>query len=158
VWLAAAAMIMLLLGLAPLWLSPRNPDRFTDYRSRMVRTVLREYRMDIVTNDMTQVRQFLAAHEAPADYALTKGLEALQLTGGGLLRWRGNRVSMVCFDRGDKAMLYLFVIQRAALKDAPRESLQPAKVNKLATLSWSQGDKTYVLAGPDEPLFLQRYR
>lgn len=156
-WLAAAAAIVLLLGIAALLLQgPRPPDRFADFRSRMVRTVLREYRMDIVTNDMTQVRRFMAARGAPADYVVTKGLAALPLTGGGLLRWRDNPVSMVCFDRGGGNMLYLFVIKRGVLKGAPPDLPQTAKVNKLATVSWSQGDETYVLAGEEDPQSLQR--
>jgi hypothetical protein len=31
-------------------------------------------------------------------------------------------------------------------------------VNKLTTVSWSRGERTYVLAGPEEPGFLEKYR
>ena len=66
VWqLAAAAAILLLLGLAALWMQPRTPDHFADFQDRMVRTVLRQYRMDVVTDDMRQVRRFMADHGAP---------------------------------------------------------------------------------------------
>ena len=56
---------------------------------------------------------------APADYDVPRGLERLQLTGGGRLTWRSNPVAMVCFDRGDKQMLFLFVMKRSAVKDPP---------------------------------------
>jgi hypothetical protein len=157
VWLAAAAVVALFLGLAGFWLWPHAPNRFANFQARMVSTALRQYPMDIVTNDMLQVRQWMAARGAPADYDLTKGLERLKLTGGGLLRWRNNPVTMVCFDRGDTQMLFLFVMNRAAIKDPPPASPQLAKVNDLQAASWTQGDKTYVLAGPEESDFARKY-
>jgi hypothetical protein len=155
--LAAAAACVLLLGIAALMLQPRTPDRFADFRARMVRSALRQYSMDIVTNDMRQVRQFMAARGAPADYALPSGLQRLSLTGGAALKWRSAPVAMVCFDRGDKEMLYLFVMDRAVMKDGPPASPQVEKVNKLVTVSWSQGDRAYVLAGPEEADFAKKY-
>jgi hypothetical protein len=156
-WLAAAAVVVLLFVLAGTFLQREKPDRFIDYRSRMVRTVLREYRMDIVTNEMAAVRRFMSSRGAPADYAVTAGLKKLSLTGGGQLKWRGNPVAMVCFDRGDKEMIFLFVMNKSALKDSPPAASQAEKVNKLLTVSWTEDDKTYVLAGPEEADFVKKY-
>ena len=155
-WLAAAALFALLLGVALVWVKPAQSERFAGFRSRMVRTALRQYRMDIMTNDLSQVRQFLARRGAPSDYVLPNELQKLSLTGGGCLHWRDNPVSMVCFDRGDKQMLFLFVINRAALHDAPSASPQVIKVSKLQTESWSEGDKTYVLARPEDSAVLRK--
>jgi len=157
VWLAAAAALVLLIGVSTLLLQSRSPDRFADFRSRMVRSALRQYSMDIVTNDMRQVRQFLAGHGAPADYALPAGLARLSLTGGASLKWRGAPVSMVCFDRGDNEMLYLFVMDQTVVKDAPAAAPQVTKVNKFVTVSWSDGRRAYVLAGPEEADFAKKY-
>jgi hypothetical protein len=157
VWLSAAAAVLLVLGLAGAWLKPRVPDRFANFQSRMVGDVQLAYRMDIETNDMQQVRQFLAHRGAPADYDVARGLEHLQLTGGGRLRWRSNPVAMVCFDRGDKKMLFLFVMKRSAVKDPPPETPQLVKVRQMLAASWTHGDNTYVLAGPDEADFLKKY-
>jgi hypothetical protein len=157
VWLSAAAAVVLLAGVAALWLMPDAPDRFADYRSRMVRGALREYRMDVRTNDLTRVRQHMAQGGAPADFVIPPGLAQVQLAGGGLLRWRGYPVSMVCFERADKRMLYLFVLPRAAVKDPPPVVPQRVPVNKLTTVSWAAGRNTYVLAGDEEPDFLRKY-
>ncbi|HWQ90106.1 MAG TPA: hypothetical protein VN673_00425 [Clostridia bacterium] len=156
-WLAAAAALVLLAGVATVLLRPGLPDRFVHFQNRMVGTALREYRMDIVTNDMSQVRTFLASRGAPGDYEVTPGLERLKLTGGGVLRWRNHPVSMVCFNRGDEQMLFLFVMDRSAVKDAPPETPEVTTTHELATVSWSKGDKTYVLAGPEESNFLKKY-
>ena len=113
--------------------------------------------MDIKTNDMRMVRQDLASRGAPSDYVVPPGLERLRLTGGGRLTWRTNPVAMVCFDRGDRQMVFLFVLDRSAVKDPPPTTPRLHKVNELLTASWTQGDKTYVLAGPEEAGFLQKY-
>ena len=157
IWLTAAAVVLLLIGLTGVWLKPRVPDRFANYQARMVSQALREYRMDLVTNDMHQIRQFLASRGAPDDYHVPQGLEHLQLTGGGLLAWRSNPVAMVCFDRGDKQMLFLFVLKRSALKDPPPAEPQVSRVSQMVTVSWTHGDNTYVLAGPEEAGFVQKY-
>jgi hypothetical protein len=157
VWLTAAVAVLLLLGLAGVWLKPGTPDRFANYQTRMVSEALREYRMDLVTNDMRQIRQFMASRGAPADYDLTQGLEHLHLTGGGRLTWRSHPVTMVCFDRGDKQMLFLFVMKQSAVKDPPPTTPQLAKVRQMLTASWTRGDNTYVLAGPEEADFVKKY-
>lgn len=156
-WLATAAALVLLLGLAIQFSQPRVPDHFADFRSRMVRSALRQYNMDIVTNDMPTVRQFMAARGAPADYSIPTGLGRLSLAGGAALKWRSHPVSMVCFERGDKEMLYLFVLDRARVKDAPPTTPQVERVNKLVTVSWCEGDRAYVLAGPEEAGFAEKY-
>lgn len=160
-WLRVAAAVALVAGLcvALVAISPRShtPDRFADYKTRMVRSALREYRMDLLTDDLQQLRQLAASRNAPADFAVPKGLSRLKLTGGGVLRWRNNPVAMVCYDRGDHQMLFLFVMDRSAVKDSPGSTPQVGKVSKLTTASWSEGDKVYVLAGPDDEQFVAKY-
>jgi hypothetical protein len=158
VWLAATAALAVLLLAIGLWPSPEVPDRFANYKARMVTEAQRaEYRMDLVTNDMRQIRQLMANGGAPADYDVPKGLEHVSLTGGAVLNWRNNPVAMVCFDRGDKQMLFLFVMKRSAVKDAPQLAPDVARVSKLLTVSWTRGDNTYILAGPEEAGFLAKY-
>ena len=148
-WLAAATILMIGIGLALWWSQQRVPDRFADYRGRMVRTALRQYRMDLLTNDRTAMHQFLTTNGAPVDFVVPAALEQLSLTGGGLLRWRGHKVSMVCFDRGDQQMLFLFVVDRSAVKEAPPSAPELIRISKLQTASWTRGDHAYLLAGPD---------
>lgn len=155
-WLAATA-ILILACLAGLWLWPHPANQFAKYRARIVSGALREYQMDIRAHDMRLVRQDLASRGAPADYVVPPALERLRLTGGGRLTWRNNPVAMVCFDRGDQHMLFLFVLDRSAVADPPPATPQLAKVNELLTASWTEGDKTYVLAGPEEAGFIKKY-
>ena len=157
VWLAAAAVLVVLLGLTGLWLRPRGTNRYENFQVRMISTAGRPYAMDIVTNDMEALRKSLASQGAPGDYDLTKGLERLPLTGGAALRWRNNPVSMVCFNRGDNQMIFLFVLNRSALKDPPPAKPLVSNQSGFTTVRWSSGDKTYLLAGPEEAGFVQKY-
>lgn len=160
VWVAAAAIFVVLLSLTFVWSRPSVPDRFAHYRATMVTTAVRVYGMDLLTKDPTQLREFIARKGAPADYDLTGGLAKLQLKGGGLLRWRGHPVSMVCFERSAGDTLFLFVLKRSALKDPPPASPDKAaleQVDGLMTASWTNGSDTYVLAGPPEPDFASKY-
>ncbi len=157
VWASALAVAMLLLGLAALVFRSPRTDRFVHFQERMVSVALREYRMDMETDDMGQVRQFLAQSGGPADYLVPRGLQRLKLTGAGLLRWRNHPVSMVCFNRGDGQMLFLFVMNRSAVKDPPPARPRLEKISDLVTASWSAGDKSYVLAGPEDAAFADKY-
>jgi hypothetical protein len=155
-WLAAAALFLLLAAIAAFF-NPRVPDRFSDFENRMVGAAARNYGMDLKTNNMAQLRRFITDRGAPADYKVPPALEQLQLTGGGLLKWRNNHVAMVCFDRGDKQMLFLFVMKRSALKDPPPEAPRVGKTAEMQTVSWSRDGNSYLLAGPEEPGFPEKY-
>jgi hypothetical protein len=155
-WLAAAALIALLIGIGAFWLRPAPTERFGLYRARMMRSVLHEYTMDMQTNDLRSLQRYLDAQGAPADFEVPKPLEQLKLTGGGRILWGKEPASMVCFDRGDKQMLFLFVINSGALKGEPQRP-KLAKIGTLQTLSWTRGAHIYVLGGPDDPDFAQKY-
>ena len=145
--LAAAAAIALFLGLAWMLLQPATGHPFETYRDRMVRAVLRQYTMDIVTNDMAEVRKFLSTRNAPSDYVLPAGLARLPVSGAGILSWRDRRVAMVCLESTNQGTLFLFVVDRNSVDGAPGATRTFDQVSRLTTVSWSEGERTYVLAG-----------
>ena len=152
--LAAAAILM---GLAVVVFRPgllRDSDpTFATYRARMVGHALRDYPMSVFTNAMPAIRSHLRNQNAPAAFHEPEGLAALTHTGAGVLGWRTNSVSMVCYDRGDQQMLFLFVVLREAVPDSPTWPPQSMVENRLQTLSWTAHQWLYLLAGPlDDPL------
>jgi hypothetical protein len=103
--------------------------------------------MMLETNDLVAIRQFLGKNHGASDYVLTKELEKLPGEGCALINWHGQRVSLVCLDRGHDDDLFLFIVDRSALSDPPLgQSAQFARVNNMTTASWTAGGKTYVLA------------
>ena len=150
-------MLMLLVGTS-LWLSDAgDKSNLHTFRGRMVGVVLRQYAMDITTNDMSRVRAFLASKNAPADYTLPEKLGRLPVSGGGVLSWQGRKVSMVCFDSLAQGTLFLFIVDARSVDDRPGASPEFEQVNKLGTVSWNANGKVFVLAGSGGPEALQQY-
>lgn len=166
VLVALAFVIIVVAGLS-LWQhflpQGREDLSFNGYRQRMVRTALRAYGMDLETNDVAQVRAFLAEKKAPADFVLPAALAQAPTVGCGVMAWQGRPVTMVCFrtgkplEPGNKSDLFLFVIAAKDLRDEVRlEEKTIAPVSQLVTASWREGDKVYVLAAFSEDDLKQR--
>lgn len=159
--LAAAAGIVLVAGLAWFWARPAPGDRFADYRDQIVRGVQRFYdmnSMDMLTNNLSEIRAYLAQNSAPADYVLTKPMEKLPGIGCNILKWRSNKVSLVCLDSGNTNILYLFVVDRSAVSDPPPAGPPRfVRIRKLLSASWSEENRVYILAAGGEEEFLRRF-
>ena len=143
---AIAAAIALLLALIFYQVQPIPAKDFESFRDRMARTVIREYRMDLNSNDLGEIRRFLAGNQGHPDFHVHRGLESTTPIGAGKLTWNGEPVSMVCFEKEADQMLFLFVIDREDLSGTPGDSPEFQPVSHLATASWSHSGKTYVLA------------
>lgn len=156
VWLAAAAAIALLVGYLGFWQRSNIPDHFADYRKMMVAKAEGQYGMQWDTSDMAELRKHFAEQGAPADYRLPEGLEKSQLLGGVKLTWRTHPVAMICFQHSDKKPVWLFVMDNAAVKDAPPVR-EINKVDRFQTVSWTGGNRIYILTGPDERGFGTKY-
>lgn len=163
--LVATAAVAVMLVLLAFWLRPRaSDDTFAIYQSRMVGIALRGYAMNLVTNDAAQIRAWLAENRAPADYVLPASLEKFAVTGCAVQSWQGAHVSMICFRTGqplppgEQSDLWLFVIDRASVKDAPASG-EPhfARVNQLITATWTAGGKLYVLGTAGDEATLRKF-
>jgi uncharacterized membrane protein YbaN (DUF454 family) len=162
---AAAAVMVALIALAPLWFPHRpNYDTFATYRDRMASIALRGYGMDLTTNNPAAVRAYLAQNQAPSDYVLPAPLEKTAVAGCAIEDWQGAKVSMVCFRTGKplppgaQSDLWLFVVDRSRVKDAPSAgSHQFVQVGRLRMVTWTDGDKLYVLGTAGDEQAVRRY-
>ena len=163
--LAAVAVLVLLVVLVPIRFSHRgHDDTLAIYQNRMVGIALRGYAMDLATNSPEQIRAHLASNQAPADFVLPAALQKVALTGCAVEGWQDVKVSMICFHTdkplapGGQSDLWLFVVDRASVKDAPAgNSPQFAKINRLITATWTQGDKLYLLGAEGDERMIQQY-
>jgi hypothetical protein len=103
-------------------------------------------RLDLMSREMDEVRHWLAQKGAHGDLVLPAGLDGRPSLGCRILEWKGNRVSLICFELEERQIAHLLVIDRAALANAPEESPVFRQVGHLATAGWSSGDKTYLVA------------
>jgi hypothetical protein len=163
--LAVAAMVAAVMVLLPLWLQNRRSlDTYATLRNRMASVALRGYGMDLLTNNPASVRAYLAQNHAPADYVLPAPLEKTAVAGCAIEDWQGTKVSLVCFRTGkplppgEQSDLWLFVIDRSRVKDAPPAgSRQFVQVSRLGMLTWTAGDKLYVLGIAGDEQALRQY-
>lgn len=164
-WVLASVTLLLLLGTAAI-LHVQTPAENTLalYQRDMVRLALRGYPMDLTTNDAGSIRAFLAGNHAPADFKLRAELRKTAIIGCGVEDWQGAKVSLVCFHTGKPlppgvaSDLWLFVVDRAALKNPPDTNVtQLAKVNRLATATWTEGGKLYLLGLAGDEADIMQY-
>lgn len=162
----AVACIFIVMAALMFWPggAAESETSFAAYRGRMVRTALRSYDMELETGDPALIRAHLATNHCHADYVLPAPLTSATNTGCGALRWQGHRVSMICFRSGqplppgEKTDLFLFVMDRTAVDDAPpADKPQFNKVNRLTTASWTRDGMVYILAAPGGELFLKKF-
>ena len=159
--LVAFVGVALLLGFALLWSRPHPPEnRLLAFENRMVSTAMRAYFMDLTTNDLNQIRAYLAEHHTHADYTLPPGLSKATPAGCVVTTWEGHPVSMICFKtgrpmaKGQTSDLWLFVMDQKALTNLPGSVPEIASVNSGTAATWTQDEKVYVLAvdGNEEAL------
>ena len=163
---AMAAIVLSLIDLAPFWLPHRGgaDDTLAVYQSQMTGIAQRGYGMDLTTNDPAQIRAYLAQNKAPSDYTLPAALQKTATTGCAVEGWQNVKVSMICFRTGrplppnQSSDLWLFVVDRASLKDAPAAG-QPrfTTVNQLITAVWAQGDKVYLLGTEGDESTIRKF-
>jgi len=165
-WLyQAAAVLVVCLGLAVLfWPGHGREDDFNIYRSRMARTALKPYSMDLESRDLHAINAYLAGRNAPIDYALPGGTRKAQAVGCAVLKWQGANVSMLCFQSGHSlpagqaSDLWLFVIDQTSMRDGPGANVPVvAPIKRLTTACWVQDGKTYILAADGDESFLRQY-
>ena len=160
---SAVAALILLTGIIWLQLKPNPQGTFDGYRNRMASSVQRTYVMDMHEKDQAKIRDYFGSKGAPTDYVLPKNLDKLPGEGGMVLKWNDHQVSLLCLDAsntpGTRNDLYLFMANRSVLPGAPAASKQPQfkSFNKLMTVTWTVGDRVYLLAGEGSEADLQKY-
>lgn len=152
------AVLALILGAVVWWQGPVPENRFATFRSRMVRTALRGYAMDLETSRAADIHQFLANAGAVTDWSAPSGLLDQTLLGCAVVRWQNRPAAMVCYGKGGRPDLWLFIVAESALPDPP-PARQPqfVRVNRVNTMSWTENGRTYLLVGAAEMEDLRRY-
>ncbi len=156
--LAAAAVIIGLLGVGQLWLVRQKPANFVAYRQNMVDFVSAGYKRDVESEDFEQLRQTFAKNGWPSDYAVPTGLLRIKVEGGVLHQWRGQKVSLICMESGNNRDVWLFVVGRQSVSGFPATNArQSFPIGKLATAAWSDEHNTYLLAGEVDEATLKTF-
>lgn len=161
---AGVATVAALIFLLPTLFKTPAEDTFEHFRGNMVGIAQNLYRMDLLTNDLVQIRRYIAGQHAPAPSPLPAGLLNAEVAGCAVEEWQNTRVTMICFRTGKPLAtgrlsdLWLFVIDRDRVLEPPTiASPQFQQVDKLITASWTQGSRTYVLATEGDDQLLRKF-
>ena len=156
--MALAAAVAILIGSLAFWLPSPGSNSFADYHARMAKTALREYRMNMVSSDPSQIRSFLAGHGHPADYEIPEKISKLSGAGCALLRWNDHPVSLVCLRQPNQDLLWLFVAKADVFKkQATVSKPEFRQTGKLASVTWTARGLTYILAGFGDKNLVKSY-
>jgi len=135
-----------------------------NYESDMLYYARPGYGMDLATNDLAQIKDHFTQTAAPADYILPAPLAQAAATGCAVKDWNGAKVSMICFatgrplPQGLPGDLWLFVVDRAAVTDAPDSATpQISKINNVTVATWTENGKMYLLGVQGDEAMLRKY-
>jgi hypothetical protein len=143
--LAACAVLVCIFSLV--WLLRPGPVEFGKYREEIGEAAAEGVEpVGRVARDQLQVRRWLADNELDADSMVPRGLNDDMISSCRVVNWRGNKVYIICYQLEDHQNAHLAVIDRAALKDPPTEAPVFGRIGKAATISWSRGSHTYMIA------------
>jgi hypothetical protein len=147
-WLATglAACLALLLGVGVLWIGPREPSELAQYRQTMAELVTGKLdHVDLMSHDLMEVRRWLAHQSTDASFVVPSGLKGKPSIGCRLLDWRGQKVSLICFQLTNHQVAHLLVIDRKSFGQELSSTPRLAKVGDVNTAAWSRDGKTYLV-------------
>ncbi|HET7625987.1 MAG TPA: hypothetical protein VFM25_12060 [Verrucomicrobiae bacterium] len=159
---AVAAAVVLVAAISVWTMRPREDTGFTGFENRMVSKALRSYGMDLATDDLAKIRQYLTQEKSPSDFTLPAGLKSVQPTGCVTLKWQNRPVSMICFKSGDplwpdKSDIWLFVADNNAVSAEPTATPAIEKVSTATTAHWTSNGKIYLLVIAGNEAAIEKY-
>ena len=157
--LALAACFALLGLIAALWLNHTPnaaPGSFAAYRTDMAQLVREFPKLDIATDRLPEVRQWLSQQHPLMKADLPKALEQFPSIGCRTVEWRGKKLALVCF-MVEGQVVHLFVMPRNTFPDAGSSATPTfANVGSQNTASWGSNDNQYLLVTQADQAVLQK--
>lgn len=148
-WFAtAAAIIMITFGLSWHRLAGDPRLALNDFHSYVVRTATTLDHLDVNTNSLAVIREWLRKGHAPNDFVVPSSFAEKRHLGCRVFDWEGKRVSLICFAVGEQKVAHMFVIERSDLSNVPANSRVAVQINQdgMATAVWTDEVNTYVVA------------
>jgi hypothetical protein len=153
-WLAAAAALAVLLSLAAWRMTPVRGESFAEFA---VNFVDKGFRLQKHGADVAELKTWLGEQHGPLPEALPAKFAELRALGCRTLSFKGQDVSLVCFERGGREF-HVFVARRdgtaGAAEAGPR--FLDAGRTKLVAATWTDAKNRYVLVSDAEADVVKR--
>ena len=129
---------------------------FAAFRDEMVYYADAGYKLDVKSSSLDELRQQFAVNGWPSDYTVPSGLTRLTVRGGCLTKWNEHKVSMLCLQAPNDHKVWMYVIGRSELSDAPKNTTpQIITQGSFITASWSEGNKACLLIAEGDEAFVR---
>lgn len=154
-WLAAAAVLAVLLSLAAWRMAPVRGDSFAEFA---VNFVDKGFRLQKHGANVAELKSWLGEQHGPLPEALPEKFLELRALGCRTLSFKGQDVSLVCFERGGREF-HVFVTRREATKgegETVPQFLATGKA-KLVAATWADATNRYVLVSDAEADVVKRF-
>jgi len=147
-WLALAAALAVFLGIG-LFFQQGKPPMTGPQLAREVIGLAASGKIALgkFSNNPDDLQSWLAERGSPHGFAIPAGLRAYPGIGCQSYNMGGAKVSLICFRLGKDEVVHLFVVDEAALKNAPGGQPSIIRERDRVAATWSAGGKTYVLMG-----------
>ncbi len=130
------------------WSSMEKEDNFRDAMAVFVDDTL--INLDFFSEDRDSIKQWLVGQGGSQLQSFPESVEDLSTLGCKTLRWKGKKVSLVCFHYDDKRILHLFVMDRKGTGEALIQNLEGMRrVRNLETGGWLTPTHAVMLVGSD---------
>lgn len=154
-WLAAAAVIALLGVIYTVYEPGKGNPTVAQFETEIVDIFdsmkHQGFGLDHVTGEISNVSAWLGTQGAPKPAAIKPCTKEARPFGCRTVTWRGQKVAMVCYGRGDQEA-HLFVVPKESFKELTAEPL-PQKMDRVEgypVASWTCRKYVYVMMG-DSP-------
>lgn len=144
---ATVALLLLVAQGVGFWrASQRGANLQAEYAKEMTSFVQLSPPLQMEGSDLGQIRNWLAEKNA-APAKVPARLAALEPLGCRVLSFRGQKVTLICFQREGQRLAHLFVVDRAALPKL-KPGAKPIFANEHGwmTATWAEGDSIYMIA------------
>jgi hypothetical protein len=154
----AVALLFLLAQVVSLWRHPAPASAaLPDYARAMVGFIQQGPPLDMESDNLGTIKNWLAQKEA-SPVEIPPALAALAPVGCRVFSFRGHKVTLICFERGDDRVAHLFVVDRAAMP-LMKSGAPPvfADFGDWTTASWVENDRVYMIAVQGDRAAVQHY-
>ena len=145
--LALAACLFICGTLAALWYSTTSQpqtDTLASCRQDMADYLKQFPRLDLETENLSDVQKWLADSQHLHDINLPDALKKFPTIGCRALSWHGRKLSLICF-MADGEIVHLVLIPKTAFPgETIQEKPQFAEVHSTTTAAWRHGDFVYL--------------
>lgn len=157
--LAWAALFLVLGTVAALWFRPVPPaDGLVAFRHEMLAKVSGGVRLAFTSPSVAQAQQWLMEKQGISGYTIPATLRDLPGIGCRAWTWNGKPVGLICFSIQGRGAVHLFIVDQAAVPDAPTTTA-PAFAQEAGwtTAAWSDAGKLYLLVGEGNQSAVEKY-